>query len=137
MTMTTTPACSPQRHSNNNNGCLQPPHDDAHLQSSRTTVMSTMSTYGLCLWNIEDDIYLLCVEAHRQQWRPSAAGLQYAEARLTTTTPTDGHCHRRGTSTTSTCSKTCRRRPLAAPPYGHCRRGTSRELAMSPPQPPV
>ena len=28
--MVMTPACSPQRYDNDNDSCLQPPHDDAH-----------------------------------------------------------------------------------------------------------
>jgi len=35
MTMVTIPACSPQRYDNDSDGCLQPPHGDAHhLQSN-------------------------------------------------------------------------------------------------------
>ena len=30
MTMVTTPACSPRRYDNDSDGCLQPPHGDAH-----------------------------------------------------------------------------------------------------------
>jgi len=46
--------------------------------------------YGLCLWNIEDDIYLLCVEAHRLD--DNDAHLQSSGTTVMSTMSTYGLC---------------------------------------------